>query len=261
MILGLVCGNGNLPAVLLEKHPYCICALLGDEPVNINLASKYQKFTLTQIPEILDFFKKNGVTHICLAGSVKKPKITIEMFGIRAISLALRLLILRNKGDNTLLTTLLNYITERGFVMTGITELAPSILAKEGVITKIGITTADKRSIELACKFLNDIAKYDVAQSCIVQDCTITAVEGIDGTATMIVRMKAYNDGAILVKMPKVGQTMKVDMPTIGLETIHQCISSGVKGIAIKSQETIILDVERVVEVANQNGIFIISIV
>ena len=247
--------------MLIEKYPRSICAFLDSKPANIDLAKTYEKFTITQIPEILDFFRKNGVTHICLAGSVKKPKITLKMFTVKFAVLLFKLLKLKNKGDNTLLTTIMRYVSAKGFTMIGATELIPSILAEEGLLTQTGVTKSNKESIDFACKFLNDISKYDISQACIVQNHTITALEGIEGTAAMITRMKPYNDGAILVKMPKIGQTMKIDMPTIGIETIHQCASSGIKGIAIKAEATIILDKEQTIKEADKNGIFITSIV
>ena len=69
-----------------------------------------------------------------------------------------------------------------------------------------------------------------------------------------------YKDSAILVKLSKSGQSAKVDLPTIGINTIKECINSKIKGIAIESQKTLIVNKKEVVDYANQNNIFIYAI-
>jgi DUF1009 family protein len=260
MVVGFVFGGGSLPRLLLEEKPHSICAILGDPPTNIHLAKKHQNFSIMQIPQMLDFFKANAVTHICLAGFVKKPNIDLQMLNIRLAPLLFRLICLSNKGDNSLLTTIISYIENKGFQVLAATEIIPSLLVKAGVLTNSRPDANHYKEISLACNFLHDISKYDISQACIVQNNTITALEGIEGTKNMISRMTTFNKNAILVKMPKAGQTLKADMPTIGLETIEDCVKANISGIAIKAEQTIVLNINEVIKTANENGIFIISI-
>ncbi len=65
----------------------------------------------------------------------------------------------------------------------------------------------------------------------------------------------------ILVKMPKVGQNLKVDMPTIGIETVKDCVSCGICGIVIKAESTIFLNQNEAISLANESGIFILSVI
>ena len=41
----------------------------------------------------------------------------------------------------------------------------------------------------------------------------------------------------VLVKFPKKKQDLRIDLPTIGLETLKQCKLSGLKGIVLKSKK------------------------
>ena len=261
MKVGFVFGNGSLPCVLLEKLPNSVCVILDEVPNNIGNAEVYQKFSLTQIPQMLDFFESNSVTHICLAGFVKKPQIGMKMLNFRLAPLLFKILFLPNKGDNALLTTILSYVEEKGFKIISATEILPSLLAKSGVLTDAKPSLNQEKEINLGINFLEDISKYDISQACIVQNHAITALEGIEGTKKMINRMAEFNNNAILVKMPKIGQTLKVDMPTIGIETINDCIKANIVGIAIKAEQTIVLDFDTVIKKANENGIFIISVI
>ena len=262
MKIGFVFGNGSLPELLLAHCPQSVCVLIGNVPQNISIAKTFQHFQITQIPQMLDFFKNNGVTHICLAGGVTKPKLSLKLFNFRVFPLLWKILILPNKGDNHLLTTILSHIESKGFRVISATEIIPNLLTNEGCLTKVKPNKIHEKSIQLAVKFLNDISKYDISQACVVENSCITALEGIEGTAKMIARTKEFNKGeAILVKIPKKGQTLKVDMPTIGIETIKQCIDANIYGIAIKAESTIILHKEEVVQLANNAGIFIVSVV
>jgi DUF1009 family protein len=259
--IGFVFGNGELPILLLEKCPQSFCALIGNTPSNINICKKFQHFQITEIPQILDFFKENGVTHICLAGGVTKPKLNIKLLNFRILPLLWKILTLKNKGDNNLLTTILSYIENKGFKVISATEIIPDLLTQEGCLTNIKPKNHHFSSIKLAINFLNDISKYDISQACVVENDCITALEGIEGTAQMIARTKEFNKGdAILVKIPKKGQTLKVDMPTIGIKTIKQCIEANISGIVLKAESTIILNKEEIIALANQKNIFVYSV-
>ena len=261
MKIGFVFGNGSLPELLLEKCPQSVSVLLGNAPKNIKAAEVFQNFQITQIPQMLDFFKANKVTHICLAGGVTKPKLDLKLLNFRVFPLLWKILTLPNKGDNHLLTTILSHIQSKGFEVIAATEIIPNLLVKEGCLTKTRPNKECNNSIKLAVQFLNDISKYDISQACIVENSCITAVEGIEGTARMIARTKEFNKGgAILVKMPKHGQTLKVDMPTIGIETIKQCVDANIHGIAIKAESTIVLHKDSVIQLANDEGVFIMSV-
>ena len=64
----------------------------------------------------------------------------------------------------------------------------------------------------------------------------------------------------ILIKLPKVKQDLRVDLPTIGIDTFKDCYKVGVKGIVVKSKQNIILNKEASIRYANQNKLFLIAI-
>ena len=262
MKIGFIFGNGTLPEILLEKYPNSICALIQSHPLNINVSQAFERFDITQIRDIFTFFNKHNVTHICFAGGVQKPKISLKILNFQTISLVIHLLFLPNKGDNFLLNAITSLVKKKGFEVISATQLMPELLVKSGILTKIKPKTSHEKSISLGKKFLEDISKYDISQACIVENSCITALEGIEGTKSMILRMKEFNkNDAILVKMPKVGQNLKVDMPTIGIETIRDCVSCGICGIVIKAESTIFLNQDEAISLANESGIFILSVV
>ena len=258
---GPVLGNGELPNLLLQERHHPICALLGNIPRNISQAKAYKCFEITQITQMLEYFKQNGVKQICIAGGVIKPKIGISLMHWKNFQLLWKIISLSNKGDNTLLTTILTYIESKGFEVLSATDLLPNLLTTQGTLTFYKPSASALKSINLGIKFLDDISRYDISQACVVENNCIIAIEGLEGTAKMISRIKDLSKGeAILVKMTKKGQTLKIDMPTIGIETIQQCIHARIKGIAIKAEETIVLNKEEVIHLANKHNMFISSL-
>jgi len=60
-----------------------------------------------------------------------------------------------------------------------------------------------------------------------------------------------------LVKFPKPKQDIRIDLPTIGLETIKQCRKVGLKGLVLKAKLNIFLDRQKSISYANKNNMFI----
>ena len=61
----------------------------------------------------------------------------------------------------------------------------------------------------------------------------------------------------ILVKFPKRKQDMRIDLPTVGLDTLKQCKNAGINGIVLKHKKNIFLDKKKSIAFANKNKIFI----
>ena len=51
--------------------------------------------------------------------------------------------------------------------------------------------------------------------------------------------------------------TLRVDLPTIGLKTIKQSKTAGLKGIVIKNKQHVFLDKNKCIKFANKNKMFI----
>ena len=73
----------------------------------------------------------------------------------------------------------------------------------------------------------------------------------------MIKKIKNINNG-VLVKFPKKKQDLRVDLPTVGLNTLKQCKIAGLKGIVLKHKKNIFLDKKRSINFANKNKLFIL---
>ena len=60
-----------------------------------------------------------------------------------------------------------------------------------------------------------------------------------------------------LLNFLKKKQDLRVDLPTVGLNTLKQCKAAGLKGIVLKHKKNIFLDKEKSINFANKNKMFI----
>ena len=72
------------------------------------------------------------------------------------------------------------------------------------------------------------------------------------------VKKKTKFPNGILIKFPKKRQDLRIDLPTIGLETLKQCKMAGLKGIVLKHKCNIFLNKSQSVKYANKNKMFIL---
>ena len=85
-------------------------------------------------------------------------------------------------------------------------------------------------------------------------------MEGSGGTKKLIQKVKKINStpNGILVKYPKKRQDIRIDLPTVGLETLKQCNAAGLKGVVLKHKLNIFLNKKQSIEFANKNKMFIL---
>ena len=88
----------------------------------------------------------------------------------------------------------------------------------------------------------------------------VVAVEGRSGTEKMLKKCKSkkFKNKGVLVKFPKKKQDLRVDLPTVGLKTLTQCKSAGLKGIVLKSKQNVFLERKKCINFANKNKMFLI---
>ena len=93
------------------------------------------------------------------------------------------------------------------------------------------------------------------------------AVEAAEGTDAMLqrcaeLRTLGRTRGAragVLVKAPKPGQEERVDMPTIGPETLRKVAAAGLAGIAVAAGHVLLAERAATIGAANENKLFLVG--
>ena len=118
----------------------------------------------------------------------------------------------------------------------------------------------DKKDIQCGEKALKRTGNYSFVQGAICRNNKVIAFEGSRGTQKMIKKVKKITKfpNGVLIKYPKKRQDLRVDLPTVGLETLKQCKMAGLKGIVLKHKLNIFLNKSQSVQYANRNKMFIL---
>ena len=135
----------------------------------------------------------------------------------------------------------------------------PELTLKRGTYTIIKPNGKDKIDIKKAIKTLGKLGKYNFSQGAVVRNNKVIAIEGKGGTDKMLMkcRNKKFKNKGSLIKFPKEKQDLRIDLPTVGLKTIIQCKSAGLKGIVLKNRQNVFLEKMKCINFANKNKMFI----
>ena len=116
---------------------------------------------------------------------------------------------------------------------------------------------------------LHALGPFDIGQAAVVIDGHVVGVEGIEGTDSLLARIaQLRSEGRIrsklqrgvLVKMPKRGQDLRLDLPTTGLQTVDGVIAAGLAGLATVAGHTIVADPQPMIDAADRAGVFVIGL-
>ena len=146
----------------------------------------------------------------------------------------------------------------------GIQEVVPNLLAPIGVLTQTSPNDEDEEDIRRGIEVATELGRLDVGQAVVVQQGLVLGLEGIEGTDKLIIRCNDYKrkgKSPILVKLRKPEQDMRIDLPTIGVKTVENAYNSGFKGIAIHAGNTLIVNQEETIALANKYKMFIKGII
>ena len=141
----------------------------------------------------------------------------------------------------------------------------PDRLAPVGLLAGTTPDTAQDKDIALARRVLAALGGLDVGQAVVVQAGRVLAIEAAEGTNEMLRRVTGLVDAgespAVMVKMPKSGQDMKLDMPVIGVATIESVADAGIGVIAVQAGGVLFAEAAYVVgEAAEALGVTLLGL-
>ena len=134
----------------------------------------------------------------------------------------------------------------------------------KGNLTNTVIKSSNFNDIDLAIKTCSEIGNSDTGQACIVSNGKTIITEDINGTDFMLYKaIKEKNheiSGGFLIKMLKPIQDNRVDLPTVGLNTLKLINELGLDGMVLEDKKAFLVDKDKMIEYANQKNLFIYGI-
>lgn len=271
--LGVIAGNGNLPAELVAAvratgRPVVLVAIRGEsDPALDDLGARWVEWG--QVGKLFGVLRREGVHDIVLIGGVaKRPDFKSVVSDFETLKRLPRILSTMIGGDDSVLTRVLRLVEDEGFRILGAQDVAPGLLAGIGVLGRERPGERDERDVRLCRAVITALGPYDVGQAAVAMDGRVVAIEAAEGTDAMLARVtearaarriSAKGTVGVLVKGPKPGQDLRVDLPTIGRRTIDAVKAAGLAGIAVEAGRVLIADRAATIAAADQAGLFLIG--
>ena len=287
--LALVVGGGALPAAVANAQtvPPLVCVLEGHDPDQIAVDIR---FRIEHLGSLLEQLRARDVTEVCFCGAITRPEIdpaqidaaTAPMVPVLAAAVA--------EGEDSALRAVVGLFETAGFEVRAAHDLAPDLLPKAGVhsVTQPSAQVASDLPVAKAVSGAQGAA--DLGQACVVRAGRVIAREDARGTDAMLSDISGAaclgddpfgamldlagealdsaadwlsgpeapkREGGFLFKAPKPGQDLRVDLPTIGPDTVRNAARAGLDGIVIAKGGVILLHPAEVRDILDQVGMFL----
>ncbi|MFL2852159.1 MAG: LpxI family protein [Candidatus Pelagibacter sp.] len=261
-MIGLIFGNTDFPKEILKtvkkrKIKYLIIDLSKSKKFKHD--RKSNSVSIGQFGKIINILKENNCKKVLFAGKVNKPNFSKLRLDFKGIYYIPRIIKASNLGDAAILKEIIKILAQNKVKTLNSLIFNPELSLKKGNYSKIKPNKQDQLDIKKAIKILNNLSQYSFSQGVVVRNKKLVSIEGKGGTKKMLEksRSKKFKNHGVLVKFPKKKQDLRVDLPTIGLKTLIQSKTAGLKGIVIKNKQHVFLDKRKCINFANKNKMFI----
>jgi DUF1009 family protein len=261
-MIGLIFGDTEFPKEILKtikkrKIKYLI--------IDLSKSKKFKKdrksysVSIGQFGKIINILKENNCKKVLFAGKVNKPNFSKLKLDFKGIYYIPRIIKASKLGDAAILKEIIKILSQIKIKTENSLKFNPELSLQKGTYSKIRPNKQDQLDIKKAINTLNNLRQYNFSQGVVVRNKKVVSIEGKGGTKKMLEksRSKKFRNYGVLVKFPKKKQDLRVDLPTIGLKTLKQSKTTGLKGIVLKSKQHVFLDKNKCIKFANKNKMFI----
>lgn len=263
--IGILAGSGQFPVLVArgarrDGLRVVVCGFHGNtDPTLANEADAFTMVHLGQLGKLIDFFKKNDVRRVCMAGAISKPKALDLKPDLRVAKLIFKLA--GNKGDDAILRAVADELQSEGITVAQPDALVPGLRCSPGVLTRTPPDADTWRDIRFGWSVAKAVGKLDIGQCVIVRSGIVAAVEALEGTDAAIVRGAALGGpGCTVVKVLKPGQDTRLDLPAIGAGTVALLVEERCVCLAFDADGALFFDREAALALADANNIAIVAL-
>jgi DUF1009 family protein len=266
-ILGLVAGEGTLPATLAQSakaRGYDVVALaLSEDAAALVRPHCVRVFEIYpgQLSRNLKLAHSEGIREAVLIGKVPKLNLLrnvtkLDWNAVRELSK------LTSWSDDSIQQMIGGVLEREGIKVRSQAEFLRHLFPEVGVLTRRQPSAAEYADIEYGVKMAKEIARLDIGQTIVVKDRIIVAVEGIEGTDEAIKRgVELARKPVVAIKVAKPGHDPRFDTPAVGVTTLTAMKAPTPGGVlAIAAQETMLVDRDEALRFADEHEMSIVVV-
>lgn len=260
--LAILSGGGALPVMIAKAHPDAVRVVF--DGVAHEMPDPVQTHSIAKMGGIWQALKDAGVSRVVFAGGLGRPTLNQADMDAGMLSIAERLFAAMRQGDDALLRFVISVFEGQGFEVVGAHALSPELCAGEGLIGGPEPDEAALNDAEKAKEVLAALAPVDVGQGCVVAAGLCLGIETLQGTDALLrfvaeTPEKLRRGKGVLVKAPKAGQDLRVDMPAVGPDTVKNAAAAGLAGIVVAANNVVLLDQAALKAALEETGLFLLG--
>jgi DUF1009 family protein len=272
--LAIVCGAGSLPFALADAamrrgRRVVLFALKGfADPARVTAYPHHWTF-MGQLNRFMTIAETEGCRDIAFIGSVTRPSLWTIRPDWRVLMLMPQIVQLYRGGDDHLQSGIGRLIERHGFRLLGPKDIAPELTMPLGPLGSREPSQRDRADIARGLAVLDAMSPHDIGQAVVVAENQVLAVEGPEGTDRAVARVTELRKSGrirssagtgVLVKAAKRGQDHRIDLPTIGPQTVEAAAAAGLAGIAVVAGSTFVAEPEVIAAAADRAKLFVVGV-
>ena len=263
--IGLIAGNGAFPlmfarAARKQGIRVVTAAVKGDTSLLIHgVSDKVRWFSPGDLKKLFAYFRSSDIHQVLMAGQVNPDHLfrrdvpVDEEFKVLFDALG-------DRRCDTIFGAIADRLKAEGMELLDSTFLIKDFLAPPGVLTRRSPTVEESADIDFGTAIAKQMGGLDIGQTVVIKGKAIVAIEALEGTDRCILRGGAIaHEGAVVVKTSKPDQDLRFDVPVIGPRTIVAMKKARASCLAVEAGKTLVIDRMKMVALADQAGICIIS--
>jgi DUF1009 family protein len=268
--VALICGGGQFPLVAARaaRQRGLDVFILGLKGMASEAIEEFPHVWLGvgQLGAALREIAARDIKDVCLIGGLGRPEfadLRPDWGAIKRLPDIFRLL---KGGDDHALKGVIRLFEGEGLRVVGVDSFAPELLAASGPMNRVSFPKDCAEDLVFGHDCLSALSDFDCGQALVLFHRRIIALEAAEGTDAMLLRVAELREkgrwrvkgpAGLLIKAPKKGQDLRVDLPAMGPETVASAAKAGLMGIAVETGKVLILDRAAVAAEAEKAGLFL----
>lgn len=263
--IGLIAGGGRFPILFADsahRAGHRVIAVAHRNETDPSLAKYVDSIIwvkMGQLGRLVSALKESGAEGTVMLGAITKARLYRDVWpdtaGIKVIAqVAVR-------SDDNLLRAIARHLEEQGLPIVDPTPFLQDRLAPEGVLGKYQPDEEELADVRYGIELARGIGRLDLGQTVVVKRRAALAVEAMEGTDACIRRGGGFgHKGVVVVKAMKPGQDRRFDIPAVGPDTVETLREVKARVLAVEAGATLVMDLERMVELADRSKIVLMGI-
>ena len=264
--LGLIAGAGDLPLLLAQaaleqgRIPIVIQITQPASKQLESVSAETYSFGIGQVQKITKTLLDSGVRELVIIGKIE-TSILFRPFLVDPTAVKI-LAQNRNKGTHAVVAAVIEHFESRGLTVVEQHRYLKALMPREGVLTKRQPTQSQWADVRYGMQLARQVADLGIGQTVVVKNMTAVAIEAVEGTDEAIKRGGALGGkGVIVAKAAATNHDFRVDVPTVGDQTLDALHAVGGSVLAVEAERTFVMNQGTLCEEADRWKIPIVALV